>query len=373
MAVLWYGIIPLTGALVKRYSWHIFRRRFDELRLRPLLTYGGYRQLQGSGGAFRFIGGFESVTDGHTLWIRSENLTMPVSLNGAQTWILPMQESEEIPEGFDPGDEAPERIRWDRVSSFTEGAKVFVGGELVFQDERWSFAPTRETPLEVIFYDGPDRSLTTRAIRAGRQGNEYWNAATPYSLAVGIICQILIAASFLPRPAYRLTVITALVALCTPLFPLIPPGLLCTVTYRRLAWHARIFRAYRDLARLPSRYLARGQESRVLPNGEIYGVKRLGALPPEFAGKNIPVLLPGYANMSAGKDWYMYGAIHPGDPFPVEPEDPFATFGLLPGTPETLGRRYAFAAYTLEAIAWLLILAGIALNVFFIRTILIML
>jgi hypothetical protein len=385
LVVLWYGLVPIGGALISRYKWWQFRRRFDELRLRPLLDYRAYRRLSGEGGVFRFIGGFESVTDGRTLWIQGENLTIPVSLANARSWLLPMQEGsafsrdaaspsgkgEGIPESFDPGEEAPERIRWDRLSTITEGARVFVGGALAFQDERWCFVSTRETPLQVIFYDCPDAALTARTIRAGRNRNEYWNAVTPYSLVIGALCQIFMALSFLPRPAFRLTVITALIALFIPLYPLIPPGLLFTVLYRRLAWYARILRSYRDLARLPLRCLAPGQSE--LPDGESYGCVICDSLPAEAGEGKIPFLLPEYSGRGSNARWHIFGALRPGQSVPSRPADPSATFGILPGNPESLARRYAIFAYALEAAAWLALLAGIGLNIFFIRMIIILL
>jgi hypothetical protein len=375
LVIFWYGLVPVGGAFVSRHHWRQFRRRFDELRLRPILDYSIYRQLASggppgkNGETFRFLGGFESLTDGHTLWIKGENLTIPVALDDAQTYLLPMQEGGgNMPAVFDPGEEVPERIRWDRVSALTEGAKVFVGGALVFRDERWLFVSTKENPLLVIFYDGSDRSLTTRAIRAGRHRNEYMNAVTPYALIIGALCNISIAVSFISRPAFRLTVITALVALFTPLFPMIPPGLLFTVLYRRLWWRARIFRAYRDLARLPLRYLAPGQETCTLPGGEMYGFRRCDSPPAGVQEGKIPLLIPEYKS----GEWLMFGALDPGGDLPVEPADPFATFGVLPGKPEKLARNYTILAYTLEIIAWIVLLAGIGLNIFFIRMILVL-
>lgn len=344
----------------------MFRRRFDDLRLYPILDYGTCRRLEKEGGVFRFIGGLESVTDGHTLWIQGEDLTIPAALTDAQTYLLPLKEGGENIESFDLGEEAPEKIRWDRVSALAEGARVFVGGALVFRNERWSFVSTRETPLLVIFYDGSDRSLTVRTIRAGRHRNEYWNDVTPYAMIIGAICQILIALSFLSRPAFRLTVIVALVALFTPLLPLVPPGALFTVLYHRLWWQARVFRAFRDLARLPQKYLAPGQESCTLPGGELYGSIRFDALPPAVREGKAPLLIPEQKT----NEWYMFGAISPGHELPSEPEDPFATFGVLPGKPEDLARRYTLKAYTLEIISWLALLSGIGLNIFFIGMIL---
>jgi len=374
MVVVWYGLVPMIGALVKRYKWHTFRKRFDELRLSPILDYSQYSQQGKDAGTFRFVGGFESITDGRTLWIRGEDLTVPVSLQNAETYLLPMQKSDSIPEVFDPGDEAPEKIRWERVSALTEGARVYVGGLLVCQNGRLNFASTKENPLTVIFYDGPDLSLTTRAIRAGRHRGEYWNAITPYSLVIGALGLILMAVMFLPRPAFRLTVIVSIIALFVPLYPMIPPGLLFTVMYRRLAWRSRILRSYRDLARLPLRYLSKnGGQGRLLPNGELYGYTCSAELPPQAKEGKIPLLLPELTKTREGNLWYIFGALRPGEDLPVQPKDFFATFGILPGRPETLAKRCDVLAYALEGIAWLILFAGIGLNIFFLRMILVLL
>jgi hypothetical protein len=191
---------------------------------------------------------------------------------------------------------------------------------------------------------------------------------------MGALSLIVMAASFLSRPAFRLTAITALIAVFTPLFPLIPPGILCTVLYRRLWWRARIFRANRDLVRLPLKYLPQDKRSCRLPSGEWYGVYRWDTLPEE-ARNTMPLLI-----LDEGKrkneGWYLFGALPwpAGEgSIPIEPEDPFATFGILPGKPETLARRYTAWAHTLEIIAWLALLAGIGLNAFFISMILVLL
>jgi hypothetical protein len=370
MVVLWYGLVPMAGALLKRHRWYTFRKRFDELRQSPMLDYrnhaGGHTGIT----VFRFVGGFESITDGQTLWIRGDDLTVPVSLQNAETYLLPMQKGDGIPEIFDPSDEAPEIIRWERVSSLTEGARVFVGGLLVYRDGRWSFASTKEKPLMVIFYDGPDNSLTTRAIRAGRHRGEYWNAITPYSLVIGALCQIITAVLFLDRPAFRLTVIVSLTALFVPLYPMIPPGLLFTVIYRRLTWRSRILRSSRDLARLPLRYL--GGDG-LLPNGEQYGFTTCAELPPQAQEGKIPLLLPELTKRKKESDvWHIFGALHFGEDLPVQPQDSFATFGILPGKPEIIAKRCGIAAYTLEVFAWMILFAGIGLNIFFLSMVLVL-
>lgn len=366
MAVFWYGLVPVAGAFASRRTWRLFRQRFNNLRLKPLLDYGAYRHIAEEGGIFRFTGGFESVTDGHTLWIRNKELTIPVALNGAHTYMLPMPGSMDFSASFDPGQEAPRRIRWSQVSSLTEGAKVFVGGSLQSIDGRWAFAAAREHPLLVIFYEGPDQSLAFRTIRAGRHRNEYWNPVTPYAIALGAFFQLFMAVSFLPRPAFQLTALTAFIAVFTPLFPLIPPGILLTTLYRRLWWQARIFRAYRDLARLPLRHLEPGREEGRLPSGERYGYRRCTTLP-ENIRESIPRIIP----LEKDGDWYIFGVLDDtGEGFPREPRDSlasgYAVYGALPGNPEKLARGYNRTAYLLEFLSWIILLAGIGLNIFFI-------
>ena len=378
MVILWYGLIPMFGALGRRYKWRLLRKRFNELRLRPILNYRRYWQKEADdpqSNTFRFVGGFESVTDGQTLWIRSDDLTVPVSLKNASTYLLPMQKNEGTAEIIDPDDETPEKIKWERVSALTEGASVFVGGVLANLNGRRSFASTKENPLIVIFFDGPGAALPSQVIKAGRHRNDYWNSITPYSLIVGALCQILMAVTYLSRPAYRLTVVVSFIALFIPLYPIIPPGLLFTVLHRRLIWRARLLRVYADNALLPLCYLA-GQgdsgiaENCMLPGGEAYGFVRMAELPLPAQEGNIPMLLPELAKARAGGDWLVFGSLRDGEELPCQSEDPFATFGILPHEPQKYARRYMTSSYLLETLAWFVLLAGVALNIFFLSLVL---
>jgi hypothetical protein len=416
MVIVCYGLAPFTGALFSRYKWYKFRKRFDELRLCPLLDYSGYWQegaekkgaetsppsdassLSETNGVFRFTGDFESVTDGQTLWLRSDDLTVPVSLKNAESYLLSGQKSGGLPEGYDPNEAPPEKIRWEKVSTLTEGARVFVGGPLQYLNGHLSFVSTKENPLIVIFYDGSDHSLATRVIRSSRHHGEYWNFITPYSLIIGALCLILMALFYRSRPAYNLTVTISVIALFIPFYSVIPPGLLFTVVYRRLSWRARALRACGDLARLPLRYLAapgeKGplHESRLFPGGKRYGYIRCPELPAEAREGKIPFLLPESSKTPAEGGWYVFGqmgesvadskadgaALGGGDTgqppaMPVIPEDPFAVFGILSDDPDVLARRCIIKAYSLETAAWIFMLGGIGLNIFFVRLILILL
>jgi hypothetical protein len=236
---VWYGIIPIAGGFFSRYKWRRFRKRFNDLRASPLLDYSQYRNLKEDGGVFRFTGGIESLTEGRMLWVKGGDLTIPVSLEKTKCWLLPKHEGDDVT--------APDQIRWDRVSTLTEGVKVFIGGQIKLQDNRLNFVTTKEKPLVVIFYNCPDDALTGEIIRCARTKNEYWNSVTPISLVIGALSLIYIAASLLDRPAFRQTVIASLVAVFVPFLPLIPPGFLFTALYRRLTWQARKLRETWDL------------------------------------------------------------------------------------------------------------------------------
>jgi len=225
-----------------------FRNRFNRLRLSSLLDYKQYRQLLDDGssiapGIYRFTGGIESITDGNMLWVKGDDLTMPISLKKTNCFLFPFHEET----GQEAG--APERIRWNHVSTLTEGSKVFIGGQLISQDNRFNFSSTKENPLMVIFYNCRDTDLPHEIIKRARTRGEYWNSATPISLFIGVLSLIYIASFHLGRPAYHLTVITALVAVFIPILPVIPPGLLLTFLYRRLAQDARKLKANWELAK----------------------------------------------------------------------------------------------------------------------------
>jgi hypothetical protein len=307
----------MIGAIVKRRKWYTFRRRFNALRLCPILDYSSYWKASKDRQepiSFRFFGSLESVTDGETLWMHGKDLTISVSLKNTVTYLLPAYKGDSVKETPDIDEEAPVKIRWGRVSMLTEGAKVFVGGSLVFHEERWQFVSTKKNPLIVFFYDGPDSLFTTRVIQSCRQQWAYWNAITPYSLIIGALCLILVAFSFLHRPIFRPTVIFSFVSLFIPLYPIIPPCLLFTVICRRLALKSRMLKAYNDLVRL--HLYSSGQED-------------------ELSSQ------------------------------PADTHDPSAGFSMFPNATLKLARQFLFKAYVIEVLTWILMLTGIGLNIVF--------
>jgi hypothetical protein len=359
----------VIGAFWVRRDWRKFRQRFDNLRSSSLLNYKLSQEDQNRGKEFRFLGGLESITDDKTLWVRNSDITIPVDLQNAHIYLLPNTENETA--DFTASKNAsPERIKLNRLSSLNEGAKVYIGGVLDIKNDRLTFISTKENPLLIIFYDGSRRNLSIRVIHAGRQGNEYWNALTPYSLALGAFLELIYAYNFIARPAFQLTLIIAIIAMFGPLFPIIPPGIIFTNFYSRLWRRARIFRAYRDVFRLPLKYLLPEKSYGFLPNSEKYGFLIFDHLPACIHEDEISYLPSELKNKTA-KEWYVFGTLTENTEIPLAiPNDPLATRTAFPLDPKKLVQAYAKKAHLREIISGIMFILGIVLNSLFIVLIL---
>ena len=272
-------MVPVIGVYIERRRWRNFRRRFNDLRNALSLDYASL--LDNDSGVCRFSGIFESINSDGTLWIKNNDLTVQADLHGAKIYLF-------LNTGTQGG--SFQRIKWDRISSLTGEARIFVGGRLVNRNSRRIFSTVTEMPLLIIFYEGSEDALAVHAVRAGRLHNEYFNFLTPYGFILGAFSQIVIAIVYLSRPAYMLIFASAFIAFFTPLLPWIPPGILFATLYSRLWFQARIYRTNRDMI----------------------------------------------------------------------------VYGILLDEPESNAKRYNRKAYILEVIAWLFLLAGTCINIFFI-------
>ncbi|MDR0475971.1 MAG: hypothetical protein LBH43_20185 [Treponema sp.] len=371
--------MPLAGSFKIRQGWRNFRRRFSELRFKPVLNYEAVRETDSkeeiglhSDTEYRFTGTFEFAED-NILWVRNDELTIPVDLKGAKAYLLPN----------DPDEDIPEKIRWNQLSILSGEVRIYVGGTLALRDKRRIFASSPGSPLLIILYEGSDHTLTTRTIKGGRYKNKYWNFITPYAHIMGAFSQIIMAVYLFDRPARRNAMIAAFIALFAPIIPLIPPGILFAMLYRRLWWRARLCRAYRDLARLLFFYTpknetgagptALNEKGIKLPDGEFYGMKQYDTLPPAFYEKGFPFIIP-ETEKKKGDKWHVFGIRDDkkNEGFLSAPADPLTVYGAIPGEPEILSKRYAVRAWSLEILSWIVFAAGLAINLAFIRAVLFM-
>jgi hypothetical protein len=258
---------------------------------------------------------------------------------------------------FDVNAAAPRRLNWNRISALTTGAKVFIGGVLKTVNGRPTFISEKGLPLIVIFYECSERTLSAGVVRAGRYQNEYWNVVTPYSLIGGVFSLLWIAQLFFARPAYRAIVLSAITAIFGPIFPMLPPGLVFTIIYKELWLRSCMCRVFRDIALLPLKY---GASNNAEAGSTDYQCRQYKDIP---NGVRLPRLIPA-DKPEKNESWYAAGVILP-DGSLREPSNPFMAFGLLPGRPELISRIYNRKALLFETLAWLVIVTGIALNVFF--------
>ena len=247
MAVFWYILVPLAGTALIRRGWHIFRRRFVDLSLKPILDYKTAHctsdctsDLSGAI-EYRFTGIFESLTDENIIWLKNDDLTVPVDLKGAKTFLLPNN----------PDEGTLEKINWNKLSILSGESKVFVGGSLVCKNNRLIFSSTPGNPLVILLYEGSDDTLVIRTIKGSRHKTRTRNTITPYSFILGAFSQAMMAVYLLNYPARRSAMITAFIALFGPFIPFIPPGVIFSLIYQRLWWYARINHAQKDISALP--------------------------------------------------------------------------------------------------------------------------
>ena len=364
LAFIWYILVPLAGAFKIRRNWRKFRRRFNDLRFKPFLDYE--TAAGNDDREFHFTGTFESINEGSILWIKNNELTIPVDLNGSKAFLLPNNLEDDL----------PVKIQWNRLPILSGNIRIFVGGTLTTKDNRRIFASVPGNPLMIILHEGTDslsadRSLTLKTIKSGRYINKYWNFITPFSHIMGAFSQIVMTVYLFDHYTRRPALIASIFAMLGPIIPLIPPGVFFAMIYRRLWWHARLYRAYRDLAKLPVDLLPDKKTAAQLPNGELYTMKVFDALPSWFFDKKFPFIIPENEKKIKNK-WHIFGCIKNGEDENVlsEPAEPMTLYGAFPGKPESMAFNFSVKSWLLEILAWIVFTASMILNVFFIRAIL---
>ncbi|GHT48372.1 hypothetical protein FACS1894102_1270 [Spirochaetia bacterium] len=275
VAFICFAIFPLLGEILRRRKWHNFRNIFKNFATIPYLDYSMLRSTDAEI-LCKCNGGYDSITDDGILWIESaenENsghLSVPVSLKNASAYILHLgvnTEAAKDSEYFLNNDAVGlEVVRFNKISTLTSGAKIFIAGQLCTMNGRKIFAAqksdfrahlntrgTRERksdiPLIIIFYECPETLLANAVLTAGRKKSTYFNHLTPYSLTVGIFFMLSVIVNYLGRPAYHITVSGAIIAMFSPLFGTIPPGVIFTFLHRKAMKKANVIRLHKDLSR----------------------------------------------------------------------------------------------------------------------------
>lgn len=368
VAILFYLLIPGVGAFGTRAKWRWFRKSITEISLRPEVTYATLRKWSnGVVGNYRIIGNLQAIQGENIMWLKNKRVSVAVELAGEDVFVLPVPEQSLVEDGVEQYDQAmaelmPRRVPWNSIFSLPEGTELLISGALHVEDGEGVFRSTGDTPLLVVIFEGKPETIVPRSIWVGRQKNEYWNRATPISIAAGSFALFIIAYTLFKVPLLRMQAIITVTLSLFPLIPFFPPGVFFFFLYRYLWKRGRILRAERDLFRLPLRYFAEGVDAGrawLLPNGEPYGVKRFTSCREarEVCGGGAirTSILLGRQDVHT-RECRVYGVPDNGKVIP--PSDPLSELVFIPGDPEELAYICNGRARRMEILSGLSFLVG---------------
>jgi hypothetical protein len=390
IAILFYAAFPAIGAFLVRGQWRSFRRTVNAVSRYPTASPTAVgREHTGAVGYHRFFGSLEAIQGEDRIWITNGRFSVAADLRGVRVYLIPESDGQSADIRGNPGggDAELKSVPWSRIFSLPEGTPVFLAGALFAEEGRGVFRDHGRVRLLVVIHDCPRESIVRKAIGSGRQRNEYMNAFTLPSVAIGALLLILLAFPLLAAPESRLVALIALTAGLAPASPFLPPGFPLYFAYRSYWKKARLMRAQRDVVRLPLRYFppVDGQSARramLLPDMEPYvmitGVRAEDdenviisegmrvELPPDI--RRIDWELPSSRwTRQAGsvpRECVVFSAYREkGDEVVLQkPDDPMAEQVLVPGNPEAVSTASDRAAFRFTVISGLFIFVNVAVN-----------
>jgi hypothetical protein len=391
IATLFYAAFPAIGAFLVRSQWRVFRNRVTAVSRYPTASaLATGRERTASTGLFRFFGSLEAIQGDDRIWISNGRFSVAADLRGVRVYLIPESGGNADLDPVSAGAENAElrSVPWSRIFSLPEGTPIFVAGSLFMEEGRGVFRDHGRDQLLVVIHDCPKENIVLRAIGSGRQRNEFMNAFTLPSVAIGALLLVLLAFSLLAVPQLRVVALIALTAGLAPVSPFLPPGFPLYFAYRSFWKKARLMRAQRDVIRLPLRYFppsvdgVRGRRATLLPDMEPYVMVRgfvesaqadmivsegvRITLPPGI--HRLVVDLPSRKRKQEGgspPEWVVFAAYREREDGIelLKPEDPMAQQVLVPGDPESISRASERSARWYEIISGLLITLNVTVNV----------
>jgi hypothetical protein len=236
-AFMFYVFLPVIGAFIARGQWRQFRRTIVEAASLPKLDPAAFKVHGEITGHYRFEGEIDAIGGQHELWITGTAMSCVVDLKDAWVFVLAIRS----------GESRIERRKWSTLPSIGPGARAFVAGEARLSRGRFVMGGADIAAPLVLIHDGDDEDIITRAIWAGRHENEYWNPVTQVSLAIGVaLMAAIVSLSLTARTPSLISALTLSLAF-SPALPLLPPGVVGFLAYRRFWKQARYCRAKRDI------------------------------------------------------------------------------------------------------------------------------
>lgn len=374
IVLLGYVVLPLSGGFRVRRQWRRFREAIYQSMEYPIIDYPTVRTEAPRGESFRFFGQIEAVQGDEQLWLTDGALSVQVNLKGVEVYTLPALNAYDAEDRMEDNelafaDASPTHLPANRITSFPQGTRIMVSGELVMVNSRPVFRSSGRMGdgLLVLIYDGDPRTILRRSIWSGRQRNEYWNQLTPVSLTLASFGLFILTYIYLRSPGFLFHAHIALTMSLAPLAPLLPPGLLLFSLYRRIWRSGRYLRAERDLLALPARRFPQTVSSRsgsraFLPDGKVYRIRTFRGRDAALAGCPDGKIRTSRAIVGDTLEtavFYAFGCFNEeGKPSC----DPFAERVLVPGEPQSLSLRCSRGARSRELLGAGIFVTALVIN-----------
>ncbi len=374
IVLLGYVILPLFGGFRVRRQWRKFRDAVYQSMEYPIINYPTVRTEAITGESYRFFGQIEAVQGAEQIWLTDGSLSVQVDLKGVEVFTLPAlnaYEDEDLLEDNELAfaDASPTHVPANLITSFPQGTRIMVSGELVMVNSRPVFRSRDKKggELLVLIYDGDPGTILRRSIWSGRQRNEYWNQLTPVSLTLASFSLFILAYVYLRTPGLLFLAHISLTMSLAPLAPLLPPGLLLFSLYRRIWRAGRYLRAERDLLALPARRFGeavgmRNGSRAFLPDGAVYRLQTFQGLDAALAGcpggkiRTSRIIVGNKLNNAV---FYAFGCSAKAE---SAFSDPFAECVMIPGEPRSLSERCSRGARFRELLGAAIFAAALLIN-----------
>ena len=374
IVLLGYVILPLFGGFRVRRQWRKFRDAVYQSMEYPIINYPTVRTEAITGESYRFFGQIEAVQGEEQIWLTDGSLSVQVDLKGVEVFTLPAlnaYEDEDLLEDNELAfaDASPTHVPANLITSFPQGTRIMVSGELVMVNSRPVFRSRDKKggELLVLIYDGDPGTILRRSIWSGRQRNEYWNQLTPVSLTLASFSLFILAYVYLRTPGLLFLAHISLTMSLAPLAPLLPPGLLLFSLYRRIWRAGRYLRAERDLLALPARRFGeavgmRNGSRAFLPDGAVYRLQTFQGLDAALAGcpggkiRTSRIIVGNKLNNAV---FYAFGCSAKAE---SAFSDPFAECVMIPGEPRSLSERCSRGARFRELLGAAIFAAALLIN-----------
>lgn len=249
VAVVFYVLLPMLAAHWNNRSWAGFRRRVRAVFNAPRFGYREAALLKDKGsldGNYRLLGTIDAMEGRERLWVRGQGVSAVVDLSRAFLYVFngrgidaPLA-SKDRAGGLD-------KLRYRRVTSLSEGTKLFVAGRVASDEGKPIFVDAPGDRLVVISYDEPDEELEAAALASGRSRHPLLGPATYLCFALGL--GIMLAYFIFSSTAETLITVrfmAYLVAL-SPLLAFAPPGIFLTFASNALGHRLLKLDIERDL------------------------------------------------------------------------------------------------------------------------------